>query len=310
MKPGFQRFIVVSAVAVVAISASGCSSTPTVKYKNFSSTTSSPDLEGFSKFSLQASAIRVKVSHPNPADIPDGTIKANATYAIESIPVSYALARYGIRDSGSDWWVKTEVKVKPRENSELIESLQVEVFDNREQTIKDLGSAGATLLAFAPEPDKPSDSTNQSFVFDLSHAIAKENRGGFTIHAMKPQPSNGKYKDWTLQLSVSELPRDAIAQNIFEPSEHASVFFHSACRDAVATLKNDKGKIMAQRAVRIADANFIQTIALPKKGTIAFMSECGVSVTSESKQTTKESAALNEIIKQVKGIVDAGKSDK
>lgn len=282
-----------------------CTASPSVKYKDFS--VSGPDLQGYTKFTLQSSAIRARVTIVNPAETQPGQEPALAI-SLESVPMAFGQARYGVRDSGSDWWIKTEVKLTTRDNTDLVEKLQVEFFDNRQQTIKEAGALAATLLAFAPDP--PGDIKNPTgeatIVFDLSSAMKPEVTTEHDI-SLSPATINPAYREWHAKIHVGPIPPDAVQRSSFDPTEHTSVYFYSACRDTLVKLYDEKRVLRAMKAVKVADPSFIQTVALPKKGSISSTSECGVSVTSESKPATRDLVLLNEVIQQVKAVLAAEK---
>lgn len=291
--------------AASILSLAGCSAAPSVEYKDFSS--QSPDYDGYSKFTLQASAIRAKTTVQNPADLAARSLQIT----VESVPSATPNARYGIRDSGSDWWLKTEAKLKTRENSDLVEKLDIELFDNRKETIEKVGGALASVVAYAP--DEPLDAAKAggdeaTLVFDLASKMEAAPASAFELK-VSAVTDNEKYKGWAAKIAINAIPNDAIKRSEFDLGKASGLYFYSACRDTLVEILDEKGKVRAKNALRISDPTHLQTIALPTKGTVTMDSQCGVGVTREPKELTKDTELLNTIIQQVKAILDAKKGD-
>ncbi|MCL4712768.1 MAG: hypothetical protein KJZ73_16120, partial [Pseudorhodoplanes sp.] len=96
----------------------------------------------------------------------------------------------------------------------------------------------------------------------------------------------------------------ATPRSQFNFAHARSVYIYSACRDATLVFEHPAGR-RHSATVRIADPNFIETIALPVKGKVSAQSACGVSVSSDPVKTNTTLEVLNALLDAAKTVRDA-----
>jgi hypothetical protein len=311
--------LVVQALGIVAmVAVAGCGTVaPKVKYESFPNQPARPDLEGYPKFKFSGSAILIDQEK-------DATGKPSGALSIASVPYE---------DSDDD--VVAIIKADPlgfsdnlvlthRSNSLLIDSIGTDLQDTRVKLIEQVGGAVTTLVGMGGLGIRAQTVEKEVPAFP---ALIEVNK-----YLKENKPKNGNaaeesaYRAGTsLKLTgdatkldydvvFGPIPGDAINRAEFNSlGETArSVLFYSACRDATVTvrMKNGSGKMLEHIAqVKVADPNFLETVALPAKGKISMHSACGVNVSSDPANVSSNAEILNKLIEQVKAI-DAAKNKK
>ena len=283
----------VAAVAVALI-VSGCAVTPTVKYANIASGSNpKADWEGNQKFKFNASTIlvsRAKDEKGNEKPLDKGL-------SIVSVPAEDPRGNVIAIVPAGALGVKTNLSLTARNNTMLVESIGVEVVDERVKTIQTIGSiVGAVigLLADVPVPDPFPIAVDVG-----SHLIKQQSTTAAKLVQTVPN------SDVKIEIEFGNLSADVIAWADFESrvGQDLNVFFYSACRDAAITVSG--GSYVHRATVRVADPMYLQTVRFPTKGKILMHSACGVSVASESAKVSTDLELLDALIGQAKSIKDA-----
>lgn len=289
--------------AFLAGLAAGCSVAPAVQYEEVVK----PDTQGLPKFKLQSSIIAIDFKRDD-----KGVPLAGGQMVIMSIPAEDPSGRlYAIR-AADQWGVNTRLQMTPRENNLLISSLGVEVEDQRVATIQQVAAFATKLITFLPalttlkdsgtgEP-KPKTVAADPFpaVIDVSrlHLVSEDTRSAQEFE-------NGRFNGIVRYgIKYGPVEPSATPRSGFDFSTARSVYIYSACRDALLTFDYPPGK-RHSATVRIADPNFIETIALPAKGKVSAQSACGVSVSSDPVKTNSTLEVLNALFDAAKTVRDA-----
>jgi uncharacterized protein YceK len=282
------------------------------------------DYEGNVKYNLQSSVLML-----NYAD----TEKKTA-YTIISVPAESELHRYTIE--AADWlgFMKTNLQVTKRDNTDLIEKLGFEVQDNRAKIITAIGTMSAAAPVLLENgTGQPKSNSDLPFFFDTEPLLIGGTRGDIPRKDIK----SGSY---TATIEIKAVPGDAIPiadfiKNKF--NKHTDVFFYSACRKATVEFtpppvpavavapaepkEPTKGKKATPTlgstqkpavqppeqvvALVISDPNFVQTIKSPGKGSIKMHTSCGADVTAESADIASGTEVLSALVAQAKSYKEA-----
>lgn len=280
------------AAVSAALIVSGCAVTPTVKYANIASGSSpKADWEGNQKFKFNASTIlisKAKDEKGNEKPLDKGL-------SIVSVPAEDPRGNVIAIVPAGSLGVKTNLSLTARNNTMLVESIGVEVVDDRVKTIQTIGSIVGTvigLLADIPVPDP------YPIAVDVgSHLIKQQS---MTAAKLEQTVANVK-----IEIEFGSLSADVIAWADFESrlGQDSNAFFYSACRDAAITVTGER--YVHRATVRVADPMYLQTVRFPTKGKILMHSSCGVSVASESAKVSTDLELLDALIGQAKSIKDA-----
>lgn len=268
---------------------------PTVQY----GLNSGPDPAGLIKFKLAKSAIIVDYGKSA-----DGKATDTSKIALVSVPQEHEGATYTISET-SNILAATHLKVGKRQNTDLLESIGVDVEDKRIELIQQAGAfagsaiaAASFLVAAKSEPTTPV----LPYAIDVSSFLTKANPNEADF--------NGTAGGWSYVLAVGPAPKDAYATADyvarFGSGVRSNVLFYSACRDAMVTFSSGpfKGKVFP---LRISDPNFVQTIGMPDKGSVSFHTACGVNVNSEKANTASTMEVLNAMMGQAKTLIESAK---
>ncbi|MEJ0069442.1 MAG: hypothetical protein WDO24_12725 [Pseudomonadota bacterium] len=208
---------------------------------------------------------------------------------------------------------RTNLKIAHRQNSALLESVGSEIDDKRVQFVQQVGeiiSAAAALGAAASLPAGKSTlpGTPPDILDELPAAID-------TAEILKEEnPDEIKTEERTAgglryKLVIRRVPPYAIPASRFVASAFGrtqSILFASACREAVVTFLDDKLR-SATFTLQVADANFVETFAIPAKGKVSFHTACGADVVSETADMATDTKILATALAEAKSIRDRGK---
>lgn len=288
-----------SALAVqlaVICTVAGCAVTPTVQYSKFDAGASDkPDWDGHQKFKFNASTILVaaaKDEKGNPKPVAQGL-------SITSVPAEDPRGTVIAIAPSNSLGVRTHLSLTARNNTMLVESVGVEVQDDRIKTIQTIGSIVTGLMAVLDTTPSPFPVT-----LDVGNHLKDQN-------SRKPKPLTETFKGGAVNVEFGDLSAGVVEWREFESrlGQDSSTFFYSACRDAFVTVT--MGTTVVQRAtVRVSDPMFLQTVRFPAKGKIMMHSACGVSVANEAAKVSTDLELLDAVISQVKSIKDAQEKAK
>jgi len=282
--------------AALVLVLSGCTVTPTVQYAKFEpGPGAKADWEGHQKFKFNASMIlisRAKDDKGNekpldralgitsvPSEDPRGTV-------IAIVPSSTLLA-------------KTNLSLTARNNTMLVESVGVEVQDERIKTIQTVGSIVGSLIALFADVPPVMDPFPIS-VDVGGHLIKQKSRTAAKLEQTFTGKLAGK-----IEIEFGSLSADVIEWKEFESrlGQDSNVFFYSACRDASVSVTVESN--VHRATLRVSDPMFLQTVRFPVKGKILMHSACGVSVASEAARIATDLELLDALIAQAKSVKDA-----
>lgn len=295
----FRSRVVKGAICFSAVVlCSACEPKPTVQY----GLNSAPDPAGLIKFRLAKSAVVVDYGKS-----PDGKSVDKARISLVPVPQEDSARTYTIGET-SGLLAATHLKVVKRENTDLLQSIGVEVEDRRVELIQQVGAfAGAVIGGigfFAAKTEVTEPVLPQAI--DVSSFISTAGPGEGTF--------NGKLGDvWSYTFTIGAVPKDAYSTEdyvaAFDKGVKSNVLFYSACRDATITFTNGTFKDKSF-SMKVSDPKFIQTIAMPTKGAISFHSSCGVNVSSEKSGTATTMEVLNALMNQAKTLLESTKKKK
>lgn len=239
---------------------------------------------------------------------------------IQSVPTDAASSSSGepiyTLEAVSDFFSETKLKIDKIENTDLISEIGVEVNDKLKENLEKIGSVIGTALKVAlaaAVTDMPANRT----VIDVAQYLAANKE-------WQPLPLN---QGWVYKLALSPNVKPAgaiLAKDFFNnmAGKTIGVLPVSACYDA--TLYLYKGADTGPKdpsqwdtvipfQQKIADSQYVQTVALPSKGKIKMHSSCGVSVVNEGTGVNPIYGTLEAAIKQAeaikKAIDDSKKND-
>lgn len=290
-------------IALACSGLAGCTVAPSVGYIQ----DLGEDREGYSKFQLQRSSVLISFKRDSEGAETDEIAASSVPADSLDDPVFSIVPK-------RNWGVKTHLKLKHRANSMLIESLGTEIEDKRIEAIQQIGgivAAIAKMAAGGKEAGSMQKRPKLPIGIDVTRMfidpLAKEN----PLVARRKIEIVGR-ADLDYNLAISKVSEDAIPREAFVKSIEGvsqSVLFYSACRDVQVEFHQGD---LAQRQfnLRISDPNFVQTVAMPEKGTITFHTGCGVDVTSEKSEVASDAKIAQELVNQVKAIREAKSGGK
>lgn len=289
-----------TAITVLTVSISGCP-VPMVRYEvvdatksDYSRVSQRPDLEGWPKFKLASSNITLRAE-----------VKDNRTdLKIASMPVEEKKnVTYYLVDATSVG-IKSNLKIKNKDNSMLLESVTTQLEDNRVKLIQGIGGIVGSLVGVKVAgdvrglPDDFAASIDVRAYFEANQPQDQEI--ALNDADVKTYKSASKTPFTVESLKISPPPADATLRSSFPIAIDQRTLIYSACR--TASIKVSVQEASYEGTVKVADPNFVQTIALPPKGAITMHSECGISVTSEPVETKSATDLFQEILKQIKNV--------
>lgn len=302
--------------ALVLLCVSGCTVIPTVQYKLIPKNdgTKNDSMKGITdSFYLQQSAIKLTLEN-------DEKDKTKTTVKVSATPAEYTAQKYGIK-AVSDIRSSTMVNLSKVENTDIIDSIGIEVTDNTAKAIKDYGGAIVSLITLA----KPTGTSeldikskcilNEDAVIklsDITSPLEPIGRSGESYslywddindaYTFKKKSDN---KSSCLNIKLEPVPDDASQKIVVDENVHN--YYYAACRNATISgdvQVNDK-PVKIKASFRVSDPRFVQSVQFPVKGKIKHHSQCGVSVITEATASDNGAAVIQATTEQIKAISDA-----
>ncbi|CAB3970534.1 TPA: hypothetical protein ACK3Q6_005660 [Burkholderia cepacia] len=223
--------------------------------------------QGWQKFRFAHSSISIA------QDPKSGAYSASAL--LVDVPTDPFYTAHG---SSKIWGVKTDIGFKYKTNTQLLDTADVSMEDNRIKIIDALGSAAAAVVplvggggpsAFpiniAMDPylaaTPPNDPANGVMCSDDTDRIRK-------CTLLKPSKDQA---DWTVTFTIYPAPSDAIKTTDFEAShlntDEPSVYY-SACRDIVVALKANAAPAPVHASAHEAAPSPVAKAARGKTGVV------------------------------------------
>ena len=215
--------------------------------------------------------------------------------------------------SADPFWAKTTINITKIPNTDLISVMNVDVLDRRVEVINTIGSVTKILIPFAAGVDggQKDYKCDQWRTIQCNWSLSINEKDG------KPSEGSGHEElDKGLDIYWGAVPRSALPvsgvdyRNLLSTAQ--SGIFYAACRDVelVYSIKSGKDNPAAEYIHyswkgRVADPSYVEFIAFPKKGSIEFHSQCGVSVTGEKDTTTAPDLLVNAAVTQAIAIKEA-----
>ncbi len=262
-----------------------------------------PDRMGSNKYQLAASVITF--SHGKTAA---GT--PSAAVVIASVPVAYGDKLYSLAPASMyhNRLVETNIGVTWRNDTRLIQEIDVSLTDHGVQAIQALGSAAGAaggLLSLAPTFDDdearlPAGLPVEALLEGKVAGCPVADRNGPVRCANLAFADTA---DYTADIVIDAVPVDALPAAELMKSFSDSVYFYSACRPATVTLSPRHGAAITASVV-VADPLWLETIALPAKGKIVSGASCGTSVASEAANLPTSFDYINALMSQAKAVAD------
>lgn len=202
------------------------------------------------------------------------------------------------------FWTQTTVNLTKVENTDLIATAGSEVTDRRNDILTNAGAVLKLVLplalgaaAKANAPPCPDEITAKPCVWSL------------------PLSDDGTGKELelapTLNIKWGAAPKTALPlaggqyDDFIKRPQHGMLY--SACRDVTLTYTaaGTVNKAVFTWHGKVADPNFLEFVAFPRKGEIDFHSECGVSVKTEKDPTLTPDALIATTVTQIFAVKDA-----
>ncbi|RZI33335.1 hypothetical protein [Pseudomonas orientalis] len=281
------------------------------------------DREGYTKFELQSSAIRLDRTEPakgESVNVVAGTGAVNsdkgdktATAApagklvLTSVPTASSAHRYAIESTDYWFWRTTHLGITKRPDTDQIQAVTINTEDNLVKLIENVGAAGVGLVGLLAFTGEVVDTTTAlPDAIDLEPELTARAEKRNEVIKIPLIFAGGIAGD----VFIEPVARDAIETTKFLANDKtkSDVLIYSACRKATVVLK--EGNETLRWAVVVADPNYVQTLKLPEKGKMTAHPGCGFDSSSDPSSVASASAVFNEIVGQTKAIIDAKKAAK
>jgi len=270
-----------------------------------------PDLEGKTKFKMPHSMVVFSFVKNK-----DG--EATDKIGVASVPTTKDDQVYAIDGTYwyQNWGVATRLNATSRENPLLLDSVGVEVEDNRVAILTTLGSIATTLIPFAlkSQADKPNLPTG----IDVSEFLAnsktncKEEDPDLALScdvALAAAP--GSYT-WRAGIEIDAAPKSSIPIEEIDWPLNGDVLVYPACREMKLTVTAMQAGVPLppfSTVLYVSDPSRLETVRLPQKGKVVMKLPCGVNVTSEKAAVSNELDVLKELLTQAAAVRKALKGE-
>jgi hypothetical protein len=282
------------------------------------------DREGYTKFELQSSAIRLDRAEPAKAESANGAAGADAgnsekrdrtataapagKLVLTSVPTASSAHRYAIESTDYWFWRTTHLGITKRPDTDQIQEVTINTEDNLVKLIENVGAAGVGLVGLLAFTGEVVDRTTTALpdAIDLEPELTARAEKRNEVIKIPLTFASGIAGD----VFIEPVARDAIETTKFLANDKtkSDVLIYSACRKATVVLK--EGKETLTWAVVVADPNYVQTLKLPEKGKMTAHPGCGFDSSSDPSSVASASEVFNKIVGQTKAIIDAKKAAK
>ena len=269
------------------------------------------DWEGLPKFTLAKSQLVVDFKDKDKErPVLPQMISVPAEALPEPAPEGTAVdiqTRFMLRQDDA-FGVDTHLSVTKIDNTDLLSSIGTEVEDKRVKYVEALGSLATGVIgtmALMEGSELPISIDSYKI---LKNSEVARNDG--TVYAIVTSPDGTQTIH--LQAKFGPIKDDAIDNLVFanKAHEHAQeTIFHSACRSV--TVLFDDGPLAGQQfSATVADPRYVETVKLPKKGSVVFHTACGANTASSPSGTSSTLDVVNAVIAQSKTVREAWKTSK
>lgn len=283
------------AVAAAALACAGCQPLPKVEF----GVSQAPDPTGAYKFTLARSAIKLDYGRSA-----DGKTENKAVTVATVVPLEDDSRVFTLSGRSEDLLSITTISATSAGDTRLLKTVGSDVQSKTQDLIKNVGAIAAIAAPMVLADTSPEPVGDLPDVIDVSAILSTAQPG--EVRPPRGRLVNGVAYD----LVVAPVPKDAFETERYIASpefrSRNSVLFYSACRTASLALVDypSKGKTTGF-SLRIADPKFVETIALPAKGSVTFHDSCGVDVAQQRSDAPTGDKLLSELVSQVKAIIDA-----
>ena len=296
-----MRYAIAALLALLA----GCSSQPTVTYRQIDANTPASLLRNVSdSYYLNTSVIVI-----SPVDMKENAKPATLTYTIASVPREYQGSfKVGIEPT-NNWLSTTKVNITKPENTERIATIGTETTENAREMVKSVGGLVSAGIAMAASPAFAAGGPTESCSKPLTAPVSIDL--GPALIAQDPDPATYRFNEKAadtacVRIEFGPRPLDARKADSYPFNEKTSAYYYSACRTVVVTVTYPDKRVI-RKELKIADPNFIQSVHFPYKGVITMHSECGVSVkTDASADPLYGIGVATELLGQIEAAKKAG----
>lgn len=257
-----------------------------------------PDYSGAYKFTLAKTAI--KLDYGKSAD---GKAEDRRKVIATAVPMEDESRVFTMSGRYEDLFSITTVSVTTAGDTRMFKTVGSDVQSKVEDLIKNVGGVVAVLapLVFVAGGEPPKGELPD--VIEVSSFLTTAQPGEVKFSGQLVNGTN-------YELTVAPVAKDSIVTEQYLASREfkgrSAVLFYSACRSASLALKNfpSAGRT-TYYTFKVADPQFVQTIALPTKGAVTFHDTCGVDVAQQRSDAPTGDKILSTLVAQVKAIIDA-----
>ncbi|MDP2331235.1 MAG: hypothetical protein Q8M19_11155 [Reyranella sp.] len=279
---------------VVLLMGAACQPAPKVEF----AVSDKPDYSGAYKFTLAKTAIKLDYGRTA-----DGKAEDRKKIVATAVPMEDESRVFTMSGRYEDLFSITTVSVTTAGDTRMFKTVGSDVQSKVEDLIKNVGGVVAVLAPLVFVDGAPPPKADLPDVIEISSLLTMTHPGEAKFPGRLANGIN-------YTLTVDPVAKDAIITEQYlasrEFQSRGSVLFYSACRSASLALANfpSAGKTTYYN-FKIADPKFVQTIALPTKGSVTFHDTCGVDVAQQRSDAATGDKILSTLVSQVKAIIDA-----
>lgn len=306
---------------------------PEVRY----SVVSTPDKSGAPKFQFSDSVLRFDYPiEGSGATAGPNTNKMNIT----SVPVVWSEKTYNIRGTTAleNWGVETQVKATHRNDTKLIQEIGSEVMDRRVETLTAIAAIAATgigLFASGQITDTiknelkqkapsgillsrflaqlPSKCTFSDDSEDTKNLRPRDKRIACTKVELEDGfvTNGGSSSPYLADITIGPRPVGAFSKSSITFPHDTKLFLYSACRPIFISITNaSMPSFNSSASLVIADPEWFEGLAFPKKGKITVGASCGADSAAEDSKLPGPLDYINALLSGAKAIKDARDAQK
>lgn len=313
MKPYLVSATVLSITLLV-----GCSAQPKVLYEvppENKDQSYTGDWEGLPRFTLAKSQLVIslpddeKNKAPAMVSVPAEVEKSDQLQSTDGVDVP---TRFILRQKDS-FGVDTHLKLTKLDNTDLIHSFGTEVEDKRVKYIQGAASVLVGVIgAFGLDGEDPERAQPVSIDTLKMLTENKIGRQATSTASYGKITGPGKTAPVSFKITFGAVKDDAINTDKFAAvasGKAQKTLIYSACRTATVIF-TDGSFANKQFTATIADPRYVQTVEMPKKGSIDMHTACGANTTAEASSASSGFEVINAIIDQTKSVREAWKTAK
>lgn len=206
--------------------------------------------------------------------------------------------------------VITSLTITKRENTNLVEQIDVDVEDKRTEFIGEASSLIGTVISTlglrsggqeGVLGDVPRRGRGlKPGVHDLSKLLIN---GPGEVRDEIPVGDSG-----LIMMKVEAVEPNARLARDVRVKQYDHIVYHSGCREAVLTVGIGEKRIVKRFA--LADPRYLVAVGLPLKGKINAHAQCGLTVAPEKAATTSDLAVLKTLLEELGKLKKPGQASR